>query len=153
MQDIETQIDNEIDIYLKIVECSKAKKDLLIKCDMEGLKSIDDRLKSLNTELSKVISRRDKSLRLRDLVESVKTSDAESARRIEEKRKNIENIFIDLQQSETTNQKLIKHSLKIIEKTFSMISSILIPETASYNTKGLTNKNKKITLSSINEEA
>ncbi len=144
LNELEQILDKEIKTYKEIDECIIDKKNILMKNDAESLLKVDQKLLSYSQKMTDLEKERinfystmtPRQSSLSAIIESAMNLDRNKANKIQEKRNKIVSLAKNIEKNENTNKELVKHSLKMIESTVSMIAKALNPKMDSYGNTG-----------------
>lgn len=153
--ELEKILNQEIEAYLKLEEYIDGKKNYLINNDIEKVKSVDTELEKYNQIVEKLEQKRKQiypdNLSLKEIIERIENK--EQANKISSLRDKLKSILPNIQKQNTINAELLKHSLKIVEKSINIIANVLVPEGSAYNQNGMSKFEKRFSnLSSIEHE-
>ncbi len=121
--------------YLNILELLKQKQQALIKKDLEGLNSTDEKLICLYNEIKIIYEKKD-------------TFSLNQAQKDE-----LNELTSKIGKLQKDNEVLINHSLGVINKIFEGILNITSSKSDDYNRMGKKNQESGLDISSITEEA
>lgn len=162
LEAIELIIDKEISTYEDIEKCVVDKKEVIIKGNMDKLKDVDTKLiEHISKAAALAHSRQKESIGLgnanitfKEIVQKAYDLDKQQHQRLEEKRTKLEKLIHSVNKINIINEKLIKQSLFLMEKTMGMILQTAVPEANVYDNSGKKNKlNENFRMSSISAEA
>lgn len=153
--ELEQLLNQEIEAYSKLEEYISGKNTYLIKGDMEKVKTVDEELEKYNYIIGKLEEKRKQiypaNVTLKQII--AKIEDKEQADKLSKLREKIKNILSNVQKQSTVNTELLKHSMKIVENSITVIANALIPEGSAYNQKGIHKTSKQLyTMSSVDHE-
>ena len=121
--------------YITIKTLLEQKQQALVKKDLEGLSSCDEKLICAYNEI-KVIYEHKENLNL-----------------TQEQKNELNEITAQIGHLQKNNEVLITHSLNVINKIFEGILNITSAKNADYNHLGKKNQESNLDISSITEEA
>lgn len=157
--ELEKVLSEEIETYTNLEKIIIAKKESLVKGDMEKLKNIDceiEKFVSITQELdNKRISVSskfsDENLTLEEIIEIIEKEDQKEAQQIANLRKQLKFKAENVQRQNKINAQLIENALKLIEFSINSIIKAVTPEAVSYNNMGKfkNNNRNKISVSSV----
>ncbi len=161
IQKLENIVDKEIDGYKNIEKLYADKKEMLIHGKVNDLFNIDakitDTYKNINdcSEARKQMARNMEvqGFSLTDIINKIKTQDAEAAKKFEEKKEEVNVLAQNIFKLEKVNLELLKHGIHVTGKTMEIILKSVKPVTEEYNQKGKNITKNQLEMSSIVEEA
>lgn len=136
--ELEKILEQEINACSKLEQYITDKRDFLVKGDMQGIITADMEMEKYNAAIEKLEEKRKQiypdNFTLSEIIERVEEKN--KAAHITSLKDKLNELLGSIQKKNKINAELIKHSLKIIENSINSISSVLIPESVSYNYKG-----------------
>lgn len=162
IDNIETIIDKEISAYEDIEKCVADKKKVIIKGSLDDLRDIDTLLIEHTAKAANLARARqmgsielgNANITFKEIVQKAYDYDKDQSLRLAEKKSKLQRIIDNINKVNIINEKLLKQSLFIVEKTLGMILQTAVPEADSYNNTGRKNKlNENYKMSSISTEA
>jgi len=157
-QELENILNKQIEIYEGIEAFMLAKKECLIKGNMEELKKVDIEIEKLSIVINKIEEKRkeinkkfgNENISLKEVLEKMENVDQIQC--ISLLGKKLKEKILKIQTLNSINKNLIEHGLKMVEHSISLIANALVPESVSYGSTGkLINKTSEI--SSVQHEA
>jgi len=157
---LEKIIDEEITAFSEFYQLCIAKQEALVKNNVENLTEIDakiikkiEEIKPLTkkrNEISKSFS--DEKLSLSQIIKKTATINFDLSKKFEIKKEKVNELLKNIKRTESINSNLLKHGIKLVEKTTQIIIGGIMPNSDKYNKQGKIDNPMKMELSSINEE-
>jgi hypothetical protein len=156
IMELEFLLNQEIEAYSKIEEYITDKNSLLVKGEMEKVKTLDEELEKYNFIIEKLERKRrqitPRNTTLKDIINRIE--DKNEAEKLAGLREKIKSILANVQRQNIISSELIKYSMKIVENSISVIANVLVPEGSAYNRTGGVKTSKEIfNISSVEIEA
>ena len=161
IKELENLIDKEIDGYKNIEKLYTDKKEILIKGKATDLYDVDAKI--INTyktisDLSEARKTVTKSLdiptfSITDIINKIKNTDEQTAKKLEQKKAEVNELAKRIYKLEKINIELTKHSLLLTGKTIEAMLKGVTTVNNEYNAKGQNITDDRLKMSSIVEEA
>ena len=161
IKELENLIDKEIDGYKNIEKLYTDKKEILIKGKATDLYDVDAKI--INTyktisDLSEARKNVTKSLdiptfSITDIINKIKNTDEQTAKKLEQKKAEVNELAKRIYKLEKINIELTKHGLLLTGKTIEAILKGVTTVNNEYNAKGQNITDDRLKMSSIVEEA
>ena len=161
IKELENLIDKEIDGYKNIEKLYTDKKEILIKGKATDLYDVDAKI--INTyktisDLSEARKTVTKSLdiptfSITDIINKIKNTDEQTAKKLEQKKAEVNKLAKRIYKLEKINIELTKHGLLLTGKTIEAILKGVTTVNNEYNAKGQNITDDRLKMSSIVEEA
>ncbi len=161
IKELENLIDKEIDGYKNIEKLYTDKKEILIKGKATDLYDVDAKIintyKTIN-DLSEARKTVTKSLdiptfSITDIINKIKNTDAQAAKKLEQKKAEVNELAKRIYKLEKINIELTKHGLLLTGKTIEAMLKGVATVNNEYNAKGQNITDDRLKMSSIVEEA
>ena len=152
-------LDKEIDAYSRLKNLFEEKKEILKQSKADELGNVDNRIITLNSEITKLNKSREKisediigeSVNMSRFIEYAKENAPEFVPALEERKVKICNIIPELTLLNNQNVELLKHGIIISNKMLETIINAFAPQGCNYNGAGKTDTHD-IDMWTINEE-
>ena len=152
-------LDKEIDAYSRLKDLFEEKKEILKQSKADELGNVDNRIITLNNEITKLNKSREKisediigeSVNMSRFIEYAKENAPEFVPALEERKVKICNIIPELTLLNNQNVELLKHGIIISNKMLETIINAFAPQGCNYNGAGKTDTHD-IDMWTINEE-
>ncbi len=152
-------LDKEIDAYSRLKDLFEEKKEILKQSKADELGNVDNRIITLNSEITKLNKSREKisidiigeSVNMSRFIEYAKENAPEFVPALEERKVKICNIIPELTLLNNQNVELLKHGIIISNKMLETIINAFAPQGCNYNGAGKTDTHD-IDMWTINEE-
>lgn len=161
IKELENLIDKEIDGYKNIEKLYTDKKEILIKGKATDLYDVDAKI--INTyktisDLSEARKTVTKSLdiptfSITDIINKIKNTDEQTAKKLEQKKAEVNKLAKRIYKLEKINIELTKHGLLLTGKTIEAMLKGVTTVNNEYNAKGQNITDDRLKMSSIVEEA
>ena len=161
IKELENLIDKEIDGYKNIEKLYTDKKEILIKGKATDLYDVDAKI--INTyktisDLSEARKNVTKSLdiptfSITDIINKIKNTDEQTAKKLEQKKAEVNKLAKRIYKLEKINIELTKHGLLLTGKTIEAMLKGVTTVNNEYNAKGQNITDDRLKMSSIVEEA
>ena len=161
IKELENLIDKEIDGYKNIEKLYTDKKEILIKGKATDLYDVDAKI--INTyktisDLSEARKNVTKSLdiptfSITDIINKIKNTDEQTAKKLEQKKAEVNELAKRIYKLEKINIELTKHGLVLTGKTIEAMLKGVTTVNNEYNAKGQNITDDRLKMSSIVEEA
>ena len=161
IKELENLIDKEIDGYKNIEKLYTDKKEILIKGKATDLYDVDAKI--INTyktisDLSEARKTVTKSLdiptfSITDIINKIKNTDEQTAKKLEQKKAEVNELAKRIYKLEKINIELTKHGLLLTGKTIEAMLKGVAAVNNEYNAKGQNITDDRLKMSSIVEEA
>lgn len=161
IKELENLIDKEIDGYKNIEKLYTDKKEILIKGKATDLYDVDAKI--INTyktisDLSEARKNVTKSLdiptfSITDIINKIKNTDEQTAKKLEQKKAEVNELAKRIYKLEKINIELTKHGLLLTGKTIEAMLKGVTTVNNEYNAKGQNITDDRLKMSSIVEEA
>ena len=161
IKELENLIDKEIDGYKNIEKLYTDKKEILIKGKATDLYDVDAKI--INTyktisDLSEARKTVTKSLdiptfSITDIINKIKNTDEQAAKKLEQKKAEVNELAKRIYKLEKINIELTKHGLLLTGKTIEAMLKGVTTVNNEYNAKGQNITDDRLKMSSIVEEA
>lgn len=161
IKELENLIDKEIDGYKNIEKLYTDKKEILIKGKATDLYDVDAKI--INTyktisDLSEARKTVTKSLdiptfSITDIINKIKNTDEQTAKKLEQKKAEVNELAKRIYKLEKINIELTKHGLLLTGKTIEAMLKGVTTVNNEYNAKGQNITDDRLKMSSIVEEA
>ena len=158
---LENIVDKEIDGYKNIEKLYTDKKEILIKGKATDLYDVDAKI--INTyktisDLSEARKNVTKSLdiptfSITDIINKIKNTDEQTAKKLEQKKAEVNKLAKRIYKLEKINIELTKHGLLLTGKTIEAMLKGVTTVNNEYNAKGQNITDDRLKMSSIVEEA
>ena len=161
IKELENLIDKEIDGYKNIEKLYTDKKEILIKGKATDLYDVDAKIintyKTIN-DLSEARKTVTKSLdiptfSITDIINKIKNTDEQTAKKLEQKKAEVNELAKRIYKLEKINIELTKHGLLLTGKTIEAMLKGVTTVNNEYNAKGQNITDDRLKMSSIVEEA
>ncbi len=161
IKELENLIDKEIDGYKNIEKLYTDKKEILIKGKATDLYDVDAKIintyKTIN-DLSEARKNVTKSLdiptfSITDIINKIKNTDEQTAKKLEQKKAEVNELAKRIYKLEKINIELTKHGLLLTGKTIEAMLKGVTTVNNEYNAKGQNITDDRLKMSSIVEEA
>ena len=160
IKELENIIDKEIEGYKNIEKLYADKKEILIHGKSTELYDIDAQIMDTYKKIHNTFEERKTltgelnipTFSITDIINKIKNQDTESAKKLEAKKAEVNNLAHKIYELENANKELIKHGMHITNKTLEIIIRGLKPITNEYNQKGQNITKDQLEMSSIIEE-
>ena len=161
IHELENLIDKEIDGYKNIEKLYTDKKEILIKGKATDLYDLDAKIintyKTIN-DLSEARKSVTKALdiptfSITDIINKIKNTDEKAAKKLAEKKAEVNELAKRIYKLEKINIELTKHGMLFTGKTIEAMLKGVTAVNKEYNAKGLNIANDQLKMSSIIEEA
>ena len=161
IKELENLIDKEIDGYKNIEKLYTDKKEILIKGKATDLYDVDAKI--INTyktisDLSEARKTVTKSFdiptfSITDIINKIKNTDEQTAKKLEQKKAEVNELAKRIYKLEKINIELTKHGLLLTGKTIEAMLKGVTTVNNEYNAKGQNITDDRLKMSSIVEEA
>lgn len=157
---LEEIIDKEITAYSQLHELCIIKQETLVKNKAKELIEIDSKIINKIQTIKPLVQERNKlskkisneELNLSQIIEKTAKINPDLSKKFATKKEKINELLKEIKRTESINSNLIKHGIKLVEKTAQIIFSSIIPNSDKYNNQGKLDNPLQIPLSSVNEE-
>ncbi len=161
IKELENLIDKEIDGYKNIEKLYTDKKEILIKGKATDLYDVDAKIINTYKKISDLSDARKTvtkaldipTFSITDVINKIKNTDQETAKKLEEKKAEVNELAKRIYKLEKINIELTKHGLLVTGKTIEAMLKGVATVNNEYNAKGQNIKDDRLKMSSIVEEA
>ena len=161
IKELENLIDKEIDGYKNIEKLYTDKKEILIKGKATDLYDVDAKIINTYKKISDLSDARKTvtkaldipTFSITDVINKIKNTDQETAKKLEEKKAEVNELAKRIYKLEKINIELTKHGLLVTGKTIEVMLKGVATVNNEYNAKGQNIKDDRLKMSSIVEEA
>ncbi len=161
IKELENLIDKEIDGYKNIEKLYTDKKEILIKGKATDLYDVDAKIINTYKKISDLSDARKTvtkaldipTFSITDVINKIKNTDQETAKKLEEKKAEVNELAKRIYKLEKINIELTKHGLLLTGKTIETMLKGVATVNNEYNAKGQNIKDDRLKMSSIVEEA